>query len=648
MIQKNKIISLVSDIKSTKANDDGSVTIEGMANVATTDRVGDIVVAEAWKKGGLVNFKKNPIILFNHNYSRPIGKAVDIEPSDNGLKLKAKISKAASDVVDLIKDGVLGTFSVGFMIKEADYIEETGGLKITDAELLEVSVVSVPAHQDATFSVAKSFDSIEEYRDYVKTLGVEKPTEEESSKGKDTPSADTKSEQEMNMTEEELQKLLADAASKAAQDTANRIKAEKAAEQAKEKAAKEKADREAKEREDLKKSVKIEVTEGVETLMKDLEDRVKELDNVQEAYNELKKDLDEKAEEITKMRESKRLFDDRESRRTGSPTEQTLRSLAEAKLYGVVKGLDYADNPMFQDIAEKAGLDTTNVGKLDDSIVATIEKEIQLETKVAPLFREIPVQTGNTAMTIQLDTDPASWVTAAASGNLQNRGGGSSKYQPTQVTMVAERLVSSTYLDDDTDEQFLPNFMPLLLDSVVRAHARAVDAAFIAGNSSGIVGLDAAAPAAGQTLSISGSAILDGSDLMGARQQMGRYGVSPRDIVYVVNVTEYLNLMDDTDFHDMQEIGSDAVKLTGQIGRIWGSPVIVSDEFAAKADGIPAALAIYTRNFVVPRLKGISLETDREVANQRNFIVAAQSLGLTELVAGATGAEPVTKVDYVT
>ena len=101
-------------------------------------------------KGVLVTLKKNPIILFNHDYNRPIGEQQKLLPIADGLHMEAKISKHA-DCADLIKDGVLGAFSVGFKVKDADYLEETDGLMIKDAELFEVSVVTVPCNQAATF-----------------------------------------------------------------------------------------------------------------------------------------------------------------------------------------------------------------------------------------------------------------------------------------------------------------------------------------------------------------------------------------------------------------------------------------------------------------------------------------------------------------
>ena len=99
-----------------------------MASTADFDRAGDTIDANAWTKGGLNNFEKNPIILFNHNYDKPIGRATGLKVTDNGLELKAKISKSAPDhVAQLVKEGILGAFSVGFRVKDADYQEETDG-----------------------------------------------------------------------------------------------------------------------------------------------------------------------------------------------------------------------------------------------------------------------------------------------------------------------------------------------------------------------------------------------------------------------------------------------------------------------------------------------------------------------------------------
>ena len=162
-----KIFHWTNTFKTLGENDDGSVNIRGLASTNSLDRTGDVINHDAWTKSeGLAGFQQNPIILFNHNYNKPIGRATSIEVSKEGLELGAKISKAAGEIKDLIKDGVLGAFSLGFRVKDAEYKEETDGFEIKDAELFEVSVVSVPANQTAMFSLAKSFDSTDEYQEF--------------------------------------------------------------------------------------------------------------------------------------------------------------------------------------------------------------------------------------------------------------------------------------------------------------------------------------------------------------------------------------------------------------------------------------------------------------------------------------------------
>ena len=239
----NKIFNLTSTFKAHEG-DDGSVMIRGMASTADFDRAGDSISAEAWQKGGLKNFEKNPIILFNHDYDKPIGRATGIKAGSNGLELEAKISKAApASVAQLVKDGVLGAFSVGFRVKDADYVKETDGLMIKDAELFEVSVVSVPCNQAATFSLAKSFDSAEEYEAFKKTFtnrvdlaGQSLAKEEDipSAIASDTPkSAEQSANQEIKMENQNID--LEAFAKQVADETAAKI----AMKQAEQKAAEE-------------------------------------------------------------------------------------------------------------------------------------------------------------------------------------------------------------------------------------------------------------------------------------------------------------------------------------------------------------------------------------------------------------------------
>tara|TARA_B100002019_G_scaffold262325_1_gene249655 strand:+ start:681 stop:2642 length:1962 start_codon:yes stop_codon:yes gene_type:complete len=648
----NKIFNLTSTFKALEEIEDGSVMIRGMASTTDFDRAGDSISAEAWTKGGLLNFEKNPIILFNHDYDKPIGRATGLKAGPNGLELEAKISKAApASVCQLVKDGVLGAFSVGFRVKDADYIKETDGLMIKDAELFEVSVVSVPCNQSATFSLAKSFDSDAEYEEFKKTFtkrvdlaGQSLAKDEDITSGiaSDTPVSTEKSvDLEIKMENQNID--LEALAKKVADDTAAKIAMKQAEQKAAEKAEAEAKQAEAQALEAQEIRVKTGIQTGVEQLMADVEAKLAEKDaKIDEVVATFSKDLEEKQAEIEAMRNSKRTFDGRGQ----GDLSKWGKEFMHASLLGTFTGKGM-DTDFARGVMEKAGIDyTTNAGDIDQEVSRQIEKEVTVNLRTAGLFREIQVNGAATVLPIQPDVEPAVFQTGAASaGNLENRGASDNTFKPSQVILNAYRLISQTFMDNNVDEQVLVNLMPMLVESVARAHARAVDNAIINGSGS-ITGLDGYATANSDTLSISGSEALTAAKLLAARKDMGKYGIAPGDLAYIVSQARYYELIEDAGFADITDVGSDvATKLTGSIGAVYGTPVIVSDSFPTEAAGIPVAFAVNLRNYVIPRLRGVQVETDYEVGNQRNVIVASQALGFEELVADAAGNRSAVKID---
>jgi HK97 family phage prohead protease len=644
----NKIFSLTTTFKAVN-NDDGTLTIRGMASTPDIDRVGDSISSDAWEKGGLDNFKKNPIILFNHNYDEPIGRATELSVTPNGLEMVANISSSASKFVGLIKDGVLGAFSVGFRIKDADYIEETDGLRIKDAELFEVSVVSVPCNQSATFSLAKSFDSNAEYEEFKKTftnsvdLAGKLANEEAnaSSIASTTPEKTGISPtlEELNMNPEELQALLDKAAAKAV--AASDMK----------RAEKEAAEKAVAEAEALKAAetaaIVTSVTSGTDLLLADIRkefaDSSKQTEDVIEQF---KAELAEKSEELKAMRESKMNFSDRSQK--GDVTAWG-EDFMKAHFLGVMTGKGMSTD-FARDIQEKAGIEySASAADIDQEVSRLIEKEITLLLKTAGLFREIPVNGAATVLPIQPDVESATFQTGAAvAGNLENRGDADVTFKPQQVILNAYRLISQTYMDNHIDEEVLINLMPMLIDSVSRAHARAVDDAIINGAGS-ITGLGTFSEVSTTTLGIAAVDKLTALGLLETRKQMGKYGINPSDVAYIVSQARYFELIEDAGFADITDVGSNiATKLTGAIGAVYGSPVIVSDSFIAEANLGMCAIAVATRNYAIPRLRSVMLERDYEVGNQRNVVVATQSLGFEELVTTASGNVSSVRVGLVT
>ena len=674
-MSSNKIYHWTSTFKTLGETDDGGINIKGSASTNALDRAGDIIESEAWTKGGLESFKSNPIILFNHDYNKPIGRATGLEVTDKGLDITAKISKAAGDITHLVKDGVLGAFSVGFRCKDSEYMAESDGFKIKDAELFEVSVVSVPCNQGATFGLAKSFDSMEEYRKYQKEIlqanstaaadavKIEQPSEEKSSSTETDMSEEKKSPETSIDLEAFAKKVAEDTAAKIAMKQAEQKAAdEKAqAEQAEKQAqveAEEKAVQEAKQ-EEQKTIIEAGLT-GAERLMNDVEKRVSEQhEDLKSVVDSLEKQLAEKSEEIMSIRESKRIFNDRQGQ--GDWKKAYENDIIDAKFAGLATGKGW-DNDYAKGIMEKVNEHSgVQVSSQDfEQIVSTnIERDIQNELVLAPLFREIAMNSANMIIPILPDAGYAEFTgnqTASGSaphGNLDPRG---DAYDPangagidlTERTLSTKKLISQSYLGNETEEDAIMPILPLIRESMVRSHARAIENAILAGDDAdGAFGtsgasfeglLHLARNDSDYTQSATAFATdkIVASDLLEMRKNMGKYGINPSEVVYIVSQRSYYELLEDAEFQDANLVGDMATKLNGEIGQVYGSRVLMCDEFATPAVSKFAAIAVNPRNYVMPRLRGVTIESDYEVANQRRVLVASQRLGFIDLIDGAT------------
>ena len=650
--------------------EDGSVMIRGMASTNHSDRAGDVIAAEAWNKGGLENFKNNPIILFNHDYNKPIGRATGLEVNDKGLDISAKISKAEGDVKDLIKDGGLGAFAVGFRVKDADYMTETDGYKIKDAELFEVSVVSVPCNQVATFSVAKSFDNMEDYEEFKKNfvkansmdsadaVEIEQPSEEKSSILEKNMSEDNKTTPEGFDLEAFAKQVAEDTAAKIAMQQAEQ-KAKEAAE-AEEKSVEEaevKAAEEAKQEE--QKTVVTSVMTGAEKLISDVEDRVlNKHEDLETVIKSLESDLKDRSAEIEAMRESKRVFSDRGNSDWKKAFEADIM---DAKMLGLATGKGF-ETDLAKSVMEKVNaMSGVGVSSADfEQVVSTnIERDIQNELVLAPLFREIPMTSATQIIPILPDSGYAEFTANQAAsgssphGNLAQRGdaynpGSAGGIDMTERTLSTKKLISTSFIGNETEEDAILPILPLIRESMVRSHARAIENAILVGDDAdGAFGTSGAsfeglchlAANDSNTTQPSGTfAATDAvtaADLLSLRKAMGKYGVNPSEVVYIVSQDVYYDLLNDAEFQDVNLVGDMATKLSGEIGQVFGSRVLICDEFAAKAHSKFNSVAVYPRNYVMPRLRGVTVESDYDVANQRRVLVASQRIGFLDLIDGA-------------
>lgn len=145
----------------TKADREGIYSFQ--ASTEKVDSYGDIVVQEGID---LSRFKKNPIILYQHNSDEPIGQAVDVRVEKKGLVADVELApRGISERIDTIRGlldaGILKAVSIGFTVKPDGYKairnddNEVTGFRFLKSLLHEISVVSIPANDDA-LAIARS------------------------------------------------------------------------------------------------------------------------------------------------------------------------------------------------------------------------------------------------------------------------------------------------------------------------------------------------------------------------------------------------------------------------------------------------------------------------------------------------------------
>ena len=137
----------------------GERSFEAMASVAVVDRSGDLVLPSAFANR-LDRYRRNPVILFSHDYQAwPVGKTLDLSIETEGLLFAGQFAPTAEGVKawENFEFGSLNAFSIGFIphewrspsTEEQKTFGEVLTRVMTDVELLEISIVPVPANQDA-------------------------------------------------------------------------------------------------------------------------------------------------------------------------------------------------------------------------------------------------------------------------------------------------------------------------------------------------------------------------------------------------------------------------------------------------------------------------------------------------------------------
>lgn len=179
----------------------GLIKFAGYANVGTPDRTGDLIEPGVWKKAIKPYMDYGGTLYFMHDWGAPIGHIDVMRPDAKGLYVEGGIEKNESpdtgEPVDhplartldyarmALKKKLMKSLSVGIRVygtakaKVRDDVrdKEVDVRKLTDIELLEISLVTIPASRESVVNV----------KDLFAHMGAEWADIEPEEKPDDTP-----------------------------------------------------------------------------------------------------------------------------------------------------------------------------------------------------------------------------------------------------------------------------------------------------------------------------------------------------------------------------------------------------------------------------------------------------------------------------
>ena len=116
------------------------------------DRDNDTIAVSGWN---LKNYKKNPVVMWGHDYSLPpIGRSKRLSVKGDDLVsvpefVPKEVFPFAGMVKELIELDFIRATSVGFIGETLAWNEKRGGFDFQKQELLEYSIVPIPSNPDA-------------------------------------------------------------------------------------------------------------------------------------------------------------------------------------------------------------------------------------------------------------------------------------------------------------------------------------------------------------------------------------------------------------------------------------------------------------------------------------------------------------------
>ena len=282
-------------------------------------------------------------------------------------------------------------------------------------------------------------------------------------------------------------------------------------------------------------------------------------------------------------------------------------------------------------------VDTSGEGAdwVPTGIGASLHERVRASGKVAPLFQRINLPTNPWKWPVE-GADATAYRVAEPTGDTASKvtastpGTGAATFD---AEIIGARTLISRSLDADSALAVLPYTQRKLIQAFVDGEEKAILDGDTDGThqdtdtqANGATDVRTAwdglrKKALAQTVATATSATALNLGIV--RKAMGKWGANPADLAFIIGVSNLHSLLADTNLLTVDKMGPNAVILNGQIGSVFGVPVIVSEHVREDLnasginDGITATktymLCVNRNEWALGQRTALDVETDDSI-----------------------------------
>ena len=320
--------------------------------------------------------------------------------------------------------------------------------------------------------------------------------------------------------------------------------------------------------------------------------------------------------------------------------------------------------------ALRKAMDTATSGEglewIPTGFSAELVRKVKLALKVASLHSRITMPTNPFKLPID-GADATAYLTAESTGDSASKISASTPGTG-NVTFDAIKLACRVLVSAELEEDSVVAVLPLLRDKIVQALAEAQENATINGDTAG-THMDSDVTASNDVrkawdgyrkLALSSAKVdcstFDVAGLRAIRSAMGKYGVNPSNLAWIAGISVFNRMLGLDEVITADKYGPEATILTGELAKLDGIPVIVS-EFVREdlnANGVydgvttdnTALPLVYRSAFLYGDRRSITLRVSHELYMETDQDVAIATQRLDFQPVQDAGSEPIVGLGY--